>query len=667
MPARECLRNVKSNLPFQLLFQYRGSIFPLASLIAFPSGIFALLLKTLQIEGLVDAELGGQILGKAAVYSGFTFLIGFFVVFRTTQAYYRFWDGVTTTKTIQGQLFDTHSCFIAYCKAATCGEQDVLEFLHLMMRLISLLHAVMLDRVTDDSQVADDLTVFDYKLIDILGVDMHTLLAVHKAKDKVEIVFQWIQLLMSKHTTTGVLAIAGPILSRAFQQLANAKVSFEDTVKLDDIPFPFPFAQTTSVLLLFHWLLCPFVMCQWVEWRSWCAVFTFLQVFTLWVLNLIAEEMEQPFGTDFNDLNTEFMQEEMNEHLQSIMMKQAWITPHLAETYEKDVERLFSRRKTRLRASWTTVHASIWTDLIDVEQDLTRKQSNMSSASDGKTGLPKCSVPKPAYIRRDSHLNSQLIAPPRLSQMSDDSGGRRSGGSGGVSGPIGGRDIGGKAASGIWRTTLQRSLSRFRKDEDPPEVPTVVRGWRSANADFVTRTGRRSERAPLPGPSPYARTWRDIQAQSAAHQERMSKIQAAIAAEEASAPSQEMQELHERCLRELELKLSASNDMESPRPDSMKASPRSVARMASAVRRANATDNPSPRASAADEVADLELSQEKRSLEELLLAVPDARKRELVRDWARSLAREEAVEQALTMTVELQAAGELKGLYRSPS
>jgi len=38
----------------------------------------------------------------------------------------------------------------------------------------------------------------------------------------------------------------------------------------------------------------------------------------LWTLNLIAEEMEQPFGNDSNDLNLEAMQEEMNHHLATL-------------------------------------------------------------------------------------------------------------------------------------------------------------------------------------------------------------------------------------------------------------------------------------------------------------------------------------------------------------
>merc|ERR1719161_2819794 len=80
-------------------------------------------------------------------------------------------------------------------------------------------------------------------------------------------------------------------------------------------PFPFPYAQMTTVLLLLHWLITPGLMCMWTGHWVWAFTFTYIPVFSFWCINLIAVEIEQPFGDDINDLPTHELQEEMNSTL----------------------------------------------------------------------------------------------------------------------------------------------------------------------------------------------------------------------------------------------------------------------------------------------------------------------------------------------------------------
>ncbi|CAK0830093.1 unnamed protein product [Prorocentrum cordatum] len=96
--------------------------------------------------------------------------------------------------------------------------------------------------------------------------------------------------------SAGVLTIPAPILSRAFQEIANGMCQFHEAIKIATIPFPFPYAQTCDCLLIMHWLVTPLVVSQWVSAPSWGALFSFIQVFIYWCLNLIAVEIEQPFG-----------------------------------------------------------------------------------------------------------------------------------------------------------------------------------------------------------------------------------------------------------------------------------------------------------------------------------------------------------------------------------
>jgi len=191
---------------------------------------------------------------------------------------------------------------------------------------------------------------------------------------KVELVFQWIQKLMVHHTKTGVLCIAPPILSRSFQQMARCMVNFEDALKIALTPFPFPYAQTTTTLLLVHWFMTPIVITAWVDSATSAGCFCFVQVFILWALNTIAEEIEQPFGVDTNDLDAEFMQEEMNRHLSILVTQEAFRTPTLSERAVLDPKRL------KYEDGCVCSFHEVWTKL-----NLDRKALRISASSEAST------------------------------------------------------------------------------------------------------------------------------------------------------------------------------------------------------------------------------------------------------------------------------------------
>mmetsp|Transcript_8463 Transcript_8463/g.19880 ORF Transcript_8463/g.19880 Transcript_8463/m.19880 type:complete len:330 (+) Transcript_8463:636-1625(+) len=130
----------------------------------------------------------------------------------------------------------------------------------------------------------------------------------------------------------GVLSVPPPILSRAYQELANGMVAFHECVKISDTPFPFPYAQNCEFLLCLHWFMIPFVVSQWVTQPFWAFVFVFMQVFVLWSLNYIAVEIENPFGTSDNDIDGVHLQEEMNRMLLLLLDPRTLRTPKLSET-----------------------------------------------------------------------------------------------------------------------------------------------------------------------------------------------------------------------------------------------------------------------------------------------------------------------------------------------
>jgi len=316
------------------VFQCTGSVFPSAFCIALPCAVVTALVKILIDDGPLEhlsRDGENSILKDNACWSGFTFLVGFLIVFRTSQAYNRFWEGCSSTHTMRAEWFDACSALCAFCKYAKADMEAVLRFQHLLIRLFSMLHAVALADIEDcNSDESEEVQAFGYELVDAQGLDVDSLNAIKQSDAKVELTFQWIQQLIVENIDNGVLHIPPPILSRAFQEIANGMVAFHEAIKISTIPFPFPYAQTCECLLLMHWLVAPVVISHWVSTAWWGALFSFLQVFVYWSLNAIAVELENPFGKDANDIDAGKMQDEMNRHLLLLLEPQTKKTPTLA-------------------------------------------------------------------------------------------------------------------------------------------------------------------------------------------------------------------------------------------------------------------------------------------------------------------------------------------------
>merc|ERR1719282_790478 len=195
-----------------------------------------------------------------------------------------------------------------------------------------MLHGVALAEIEDsNSNSFEHIEAFKYELLDIEGIDAVSLQTVKESDSKVELVFQWIQQVIVENIDSGVLVVPAPILSRAFQELANGMCQFHEAIKISSIPFPFPYAQTCDWLLILHWCVTPVVISQWVTEPCWGAIFSFVQVFIFWCLNSIAVEIENPFGKDANDIDAEKMQIEINRHLMLLLEARTKRTPQLSE------------------------------------------------------------------------------------------------------------------------------------------------------------------------------------------------------------------------------------------------------------------------------------------------------------------------------------------------
>lgn len=275
----------------------------------------------------------GDMLKNSQVWAGFSFLVGFLAVFRTSQSYIRFCEGCTASHGMRAELFDACSSVVAFCKQAKSDNSEVIRFKELLVRLVSMFHAAALAELEKgDRGHVKDLYAHHYNLIDPESIDRDSLRTIRNAEDRVELIFMWVQQLIVENISTGVLAIPPPLLSRTFQELANAMVQFHDAMRIATVPLPFPYAQTCDWMLTVHVLVVPIVTATWVGSPVWAFLFTLIQVLVLWSLNLVALEIENPFGTDANDIDGFRMQDELNRHLMLLLDENTTATPYLRKS-----------------------------------------------------------------------------------------------------------------------------------------------------------------------------------------------------------------------------------------------------------------------------------------------------------------------------------------------
>jgi len=332
-------------------------VFPISFFIAFPCGLVAAFLKALiDAEQLQDWATPDGILKESTAWGSVQFLVGFLIVFRTSQAYARFQDGIAYVHQMRAHWYSACASAVSFCKASETTIAKHVVFEHTIIRLVSMLHAVALSEVEDCSSKNDPSQVqaFRYPLLDAAALDLETLEMIRDSDTRVELAYQWILNLLVDNNKCGVLAgVPAPLLATSYQHLEDGMVAFNEAIKVSTIPFPFPYAQTCDWILVLHWVLTPIIVSAWVGNMLWAFIFAFLQVFILWSLNAIAIEIENPFGLDANDIDAEQMQDQFNHSLCLLIHPSAMRTPALQKDLAASLDALATRSGQLLAATGT--------------------------------------------------------------------------------------------------------------------------------------------------------------------------------------------------------------------------------------------------------------------------------------------------------------------------
>lgn len=123
------------------------------------------------------------------------------------------------------------------------------------------------------------------------------------ADDKVNMVCLWIIQGIVLEVREKTLDVPPPITTRVFQELSAGMLGFSQANKFATVPFPFPFAQMVAALLLCLYVLIPFYVDVFTQNVFVTPIISFFVPLLYNGLNILAIELEEPFGTDSNDVD----------------------------------------------------------------------------------------------------------------------------------------------------------------------------------------------------------------------------------------------------------------------------------------------------------------------------------------------------------------------------
>lgn len=210
------------------------------------------------------------------------------------------------------------------------------------------------------------------------------------SRDRVFLVMCWILRMIGARRTAGGIKSEAPIISRIYQVLSDGMSGYENALKLATTPFPFPFAQAVALLLHVNAVVAPLTLAKWAGPVWLVGIMSFMAVFSAYLLNEVAREIEEPFQFDPNDLPLLQYQHKFNEHLVTAFVKSLF-PPEAAVFFSQ----IAPEPKMRgLVASYRPSIRRVGASIVDIEEtgsdgskSARRTESNSSQGSHGTTAL----------------------------------------------------------------------------------------------------------------------------------------------------------------------------------------------------------------------------------------------------------------------------------------
>jgi ion channel-forming bestrophin family protein len=311
---------------FSIIFTAGGSVIPKvllrALLLGGGSGVVAALCCAHSCNPAVDgadcatthalgASFGDIFDAEKPHVAPWTSQIGIFVglllVFKTNLAYHR----IDLSTTLCGGL--QHSCrtICSQSCAYLVGEDGACVALREdICRLSLLMMVAVLDRITE-GEIGDDMHELEEEL---LKPDERDAIAEIEAREKAElagprrqprayahvpVIAVWLRQRLQVAYADG--RFSAPMQTKIDATVTEFLKQYQGLTKIATVPIPFPYAQMVKVSLVLFILAAPFFMVADYRWAT--APLNFVLSVVLLGIDEIAVEIEDPFGTDANDID----------------------------------------------------------------------------------------------------------------------------------------------------------------------------------------------------------------------------------------------------------------------------------------------------------------------------------------------------------------------------
>ncbi len=255
-------------------------------------GIYSGIIGYLEIE-YWDLPEDSHVKNISVMHSLLGFVISLLLAYRTNTAYDRWWEG----RRMWGGLVNSSRNLAIKLSVILKDENDRAYFRKMIPGYASILQKHLNDSDTA-KQLFDDVD---------LEIDHHK----HRPNQVAKILFQKVDDLYTSKKITGDQLI---ILNNELQSLTDICGACE---RIKNTPIPYSYSAFIKKFIFIYVLTLPFA---YVFILGYFVIPVVVFIFyVLASLELIAEEIEDPFGTDDNDLPTKKIAENIKKHIEELI------------------------------------------------------------------------------------------------------------------------------------------------------------------------------------------------------------------------------------------------------------------------------------------------------------------------------------------------------------
>jgi putative membrane protein len=255
-------------------------------------GLYSGIIGYLEVEYWKLAE-NSYVKNITIMHGMLGFVISLLLVFRTNTAYDRWWEG----RKMWGALVNNSRNFAIKLSVILTDEKDLAYFRKLIPSYASVLNKHLKDEETS-KQLFDDVD---------LEIDHHK----HKPNQVAKMLFQKINDLYDSKKITGDQLIILNEEVKSFTDICGACERIKNT------PIPYSYSAFLKKFIFFYVMTLPFGYAFSLGYYV-VPVVVFI-FYVLASLELIAEEIEDPFGSDENDLPTHKIAENIKKHVEELL------------------------------------------------------------------------------------------------------------------------------------------------------------------------------------------------------------------------------------------------------------------------------------------------------------------------------------------------------------